>query len=127
MWLRCKASATDARSLCCTAGAEAMQPHSRRQLEAQNLAKLGMKAKPQQRMGAKIGLSESCCPREQTYLAHTRHAQAAGLHGATAAGLRRSPPSWRFDAAFPLPGLTQLRALKQDPCCCRQLQEQGGP
>ena len=38
-----------------------MQGHSKRQLEAQNLAKLGMKAKPQQRMGAKIGLSESCC------------------------------------------------------------------
>lgn len=49
------------RQLYCAAGAEAMQGHSKRQLEAQNLAKLGMKAKPQQRMGAKIGLSESCC------------------------------------------------------------------
>ena len=65
LWLRCKAPATGARSLCCAAGAGAMQPRSRRQLEAQNLAKLGMKAKLQQRMGAKIGLSESCCPREQ--------------------------------------------------------------
>ena len=61
MCLQCEAPATTVRQLYCAAGAEAMQGHSKRQLEAQNLAKLGMKAKPLQRMGAKIGLSESCC------------------------------------------------------------------
>ena len=111
MWLRCKAPATGTRSLCCwrahAAGAEAMQPHSKRQLEAQNLAKLGMKAKPQQRMGAKIGLSGSCfpllegCSGSTFHLAHA--CSSCWFAWRSCCRFEQAPPAWRFGASSPTP------------------------
>ena len=96
MGLRCKAPSTDTHSLCCAAaGAEAMQPHARRQLEAQNLAKLGMKAKPQQRMGAKIGLSESCCPGSNP-IWHPEAYPGCRLAWRNCCRFEQVPPAWRW-------------------------------